>query len=68
MDYDIFTYFLFKMAVIDFKVVDAGLWTRGCMGFTLGAGDCWKMCIKWSFIDRITGLTGYEYDNILSIL
>ncbi len=30
-DYDIFIILLFKMAVIDLKVVDAGLWTRDCM-------------------------------------
>jgi len=30
--------------------------------------DCVSICVKLSFIDRITGLTGYEYDNILSIL
>ena len=27
--------------------------------------DCISICVKLSFIDRITGLTGSEYDNIL---
>ena len=37
-------------------------------GVRVGRRDCLKMCDKLSFIDGITGLTGYEYDNILSIL